>query len=60
MHGSADFSGAPRGNQNAVTHGYFTAKAKQQRKELSMFLEHCLDPLALSELLKKGEFPWQD
>jgi uncharacterized protein YjcR len=32
MHGGATGSGAPRGNRNAVTHGYFTRDAAAARK----------------------------
>ena len=32
MHGGAEASGAPRGNRNAVTHGYFTRDAAAARK----------------------------
>ena len=32
MHGGAEGSGAPRGNRNAVTHGYFTRDAAAARK----------------------------
>jgi hypothetical protein len=31
MHGGATVSGAPRGNQNAVKHGRFSAKAITRR-----------------------------
>ena len=32
MHGGAEGSGAPRGNRNAVTHGYLTRDAAAARK----------------------------
>lgn len=34
MHGGAQGSGAPRGNQNALKHGRYTKMAMQERKEL--------------------------
>jgi uncharacterized protein YjcR len=32
MHGGADGSGAPIGNQNALKHGRYTKKAIEERK----------------------------
>ena len=34
MHGGAKGSGAPRGNQNALTHGTYTKEAFRQRAEI--------------------------
>jgi uncharacterized protein YjcR len=34
MHGSAEGSGAPRGNQNALKHGRYTGKALEERRAL--------------------------
>ena len=33
MHGGAPGSGAPRGNQNALKHGHYSAKAIAQRRQ---------------------------
>jgi hypothetical protein len=35
MHGGATGSGAQPGNQNARTHGYYTAAARAERKRLA-------------------------
>ena len=32
MHGGAPSSGAPKGNQNALKHGLYTAEAKEMRR----------------------------
>jgi len=34
MHGGAKGSGAPRGNQNALKHGLYTAQAQAMREYL--------------------------
>ena len=34
MHGGAEGSGAPKGNQNALKHGRFTKEAINQRKAM--------------------------
>jgi glucans biosynthesis protein len=34
MHGGAEGSGAPKGNQNALKHGRFTRKAIEERRAL--------------------------
>ncbi len=34
MHGGAEGSGAPKGNQNALKHGRFTKEAIDQRKAM--------------------------
>jgi uncharacterized protein YjcR len=38
MHGGAAGSGAPKGNQNALKHGLYTAKAIQERKSLRQLM----------------------
>ena len=38
MHGGAEGSGAPRGNQNALKHGYYTKEEIYRRKALREFL----------------------
>ena len=37
MHGGAEGSGAPLGNQNALKHGLHTRKAKQMRQLIRAF-----------------------
>lgn len=32
MHGGASGSGAPKGNTNALKHGYYSAEAKEMRR----------------------------
>lgn len=34
MHGGANGSGAPRGNQNALKHGIYTKEAIEERRQL--------------------------
>lgn len=34
MHGGAPGSGAPKGNQNALKHGFYTKVAIEERREL--------------------------
>ncbi|WP_287434366.1 HGGxSTG domain-containing protein [Maritimibacter sp.] len=34
MHGGAVGSGAPKGNKNALKHGYYSAEAKAMRKHI--------------------------
>lgn len=34
MHGGAEGSGAPKGNQNALKHGRYTKRAIEERREL--------------------------
>jgi glucans biosynthesis protein len=34
MHGGAEGSGAPRGNRNAVKHGYHAATAREERQAI--------------------------
>lgn len=46
MHGGAPGSGAPRGNQNAVTHGFYTADAKAERQGLEALLRRSGEQLA--------------
>jgi len=38
MHGGAAGSGAPFGNSNAVTHGFFTGEAIEERKQVRSLL----------------------
>jgi uncharacterized protein YjcR len=38
MHGGAPGSGAPRGNENALKHGFFTRKAIAERRQLRELL----------------------
>jgi glucans biosynthesis protein len=38
MHGGAAGSGAPRGNQNALKHGRYTAEAIAWRRKLSALM----------------------
>jgi len=39
MHGGAEGSGAPKGNQNALKTGFYTKEAILERKLLSMMLK---------------------
>jgi glucans biosynthesis protein len=38
MHGGAPGSGAPKGNKNALKHGFYTRKAIEQRKALRQLI----------------------
>lgn len=38
MHGGAAGSGAPQGNRNAVTHGFYTEEARAARAEQKALL----------------------
>ena len=38
MHGGAPGSGAPRGNQNALKHGFYTRKAVEERRALRQLI----------------------
>lgn len=38
MHGGAPGSGAPKGNENALKHGYYSAKAIEERREVRELL----------------------
>ncbi|MDI1346468.1 MAG: HGGxSTG domain-containing protein [Pseudolabrys sp.] len=38
MHGGAEGSGAPEGNQNALKHGRYTKKAIEERRELKRLI----------------------
>jgi uncharacterized protein YjcR len=40
MHGGAAGSGAPRGNRNAVTHGFYTGEAKAERQNIRSLVLH--------------------
>jgi hypothetical protein len=46
MHGGARRSGAPKGNQNARTHGAFTRDAAAERRQDRALLDHALKLLA--------------
>jgi uncharacterized protein YjcR len=39
MHGGAKGSGAPRGNQNALKHGLYTAESKEFREHVRELLK---------------------
>jgi hypothetical protein len=43
MHGGAEGSGAPKGNQNALKHGRYTAEAVARRREVAALLCACRD-----------------
>jgi uncharacterized protein YjcR len=43
MHGGAARSGAPCGNSNAVTHGYYTRRAKAERQKIRNLVRHSRD-----------------
>ncbi len=38
MHGGAPGSGAPRGNKNALKHGFYTRKAVEERRALRQLI----------------------
>lgn len=38
MHGGAEGSGAPKGNQNALKHGLYTREAISERRELRQII----------------------
>jgi hypothetical protein len=42
MHGGAPGSGAPRGNKNALKHGYYTREAIEGRRQLQALLRQSL------------------
>jgi hypothetical protein len=45
MHGSAEGSGAPEGNRNALKHGRYTAEAIARRRKVTALLRACRDQL---------------
>lgn len=45
-HGGAPGSGAPRGNQNAIKHGYFSAVAVEERRKARELLAEAEELLA--------------
>jgi uncharacterized protein YjcR len=45
MHGGALGSGAPRGNKNALKHGFFTREAIAERRQLRELLRQSRDLL---------------
>jgi len=51
MHGGAAGSGAPRGNQNAVTHGLYTKQAIAERQRVADLI---LESRELIDQLKLG------
>lgn len=49
MHGGAEGSGAPAGNQNALKHGRFTREAMAERRALRELLREVGETLARIE-----------
>jgi uncharacterized protein YjcR len=45
MHGGAKGSGAPKGNQNALTHGTYTRAALGQRAEMRLLIQESAELL---------------
>ena len=45
FHGGADGIGGQPGNQNALKHGYYTAEAMAQRREVAALLRACREQL---------------
>ena len=43
MHGGAKGSGAPKGNRNAVKHGYYTEKAVEERNKIKTLIRDATD-----------------
>ena len=39
MHGGAPGSGAPKGNKNALKHGFYTREAREERQALRVVLQ---------------------
>jgi uncharacterized protein YjcR len=39
MHGGAPRSGAPKGNKNALKHGFYTCAALAERRKLSRLIK---------------------
>jgi uncharacterized protein YjcR len=50
MHGGAEGSGAPTGNQNALKHGLYTREALAERKALRDLIREATDTLVKFEL----------
>lgn len=46
MHGGAEGSGAPKGNQNALKHGQYTRRAIEERRELRRLIHEADEFLA--------------
>ena len=46
MHGGAYGSGAPKGNKNALKHGYYTQEAIEQRRSINLLTKICKESLA--------------
>lgn len=40
LHGGKS-TGPPKGSENALKHGYFTAKAKEQRRQVRELIREC-------------------
>ena len=61
MHGGAPGSGAPKGSQNALKHGFYSAAAKEERRRLRQLLRalerDCaeLESLSDDELLRRAQ-----
>ena len=53
MHGGAPGSGAPLGNRNALKHGYYTAEAIAQRRELAMLLRRAR--IVIADINEQGK-----
>lgn len=49
MHGGAEGSGAPAGNQNAMKHGRFTREAIADRKALRALIREAIETLTRLE-----------
>jgi hypothetical protein len=45
MHGGAEGSGAPEGNQNALKHGRYAAENMAHRRDVVALLRACRDQL---------------
>ena len=48
MHGGTKGSGAPRGNKNALKHGYYTYEEKAWKRKISEFLRTQKDYLDIN------------
>jgi uncharacterized protein YjcR len=45
MHGGAFGSGAPKGNNNALKHGFYTRQALEERKKWSKWIQQMEEKL---------------
>lgn len=43
MHGGAEGSGAPKGNKNALKHGYYTNEAIAERKRIAALIREATE-----------------